>query len=324
MNTEALSRRGFLGTGIAAAATVAGMPLIAGSSAAAEAEQAQPAGTGAGRLKGKVALITGGARGIGRATAVALAREGADISFCDIAEQLPTATYPMGTPEKMAETRVLVEKEGRQCLVVKADVRDMKQMRAFIDQTLKKFGKLDICIANAGTVVWKLLSEQTDEDWDTVIDTNVTGVANTLRAVMPHMKERKQGRIVTLSSVGGEMGVPTVPAYIASKWAVIGLTKSVALEMGPYNVTANAIGPTAVNTPMFMSRSQWQTMVPAGEQATEEKISAIMKSVHALPVHWIEPEDVADGIVFLCTDEAKYISGITLDIQAGGNARNAT
>lgn len=278
--------------------------------------------SGGKRLAGKVALITGGAQGIGRATAVALAREGADIAVCDICEQLPTAKYPMGTPEKMAETKRLVEAQGRKCLTEKADVRDITQMRNFASRTISELGGIDIAVANAGAAAWGLLSDITDDEWNAVIDTNLTGTANTLRAVMGHMKERKQGRILTLSSVGGEMGVPTVPAYSATKWGIIGLTKSVALEMGPYNVTANAICPTAVRTPMFMSEGQWETMVPPGEKPTEEAVSTVIKSIHALPVHWIEPEDIADGIVFLCTDDAKYISGIALDIQAGGNARN--
>ena len=291
---------------VAAAATVAGR--LAAQPAA--AKDAVPA---AKRFEGKVAMITGGAQGIGRETALQFAAQGANVAICDICEQLKPIKTSMGTEVGLNETKRMIESLGRRCLAMKADVRKLDQMRSFVEKSIAELGQIDFVIANAGVALRSSLSEITDDEWNLVIDTNLTGVANTLRAVLPHLAQRKAGRIVTVSSVVGEMGAAKLPAYAASKWAVIGLTKSVALEMGPFNVTANTVCPTAIRTPML-----------GVEGVPEEKIDARVKSMHALPVGILEPKAIADAITFLCSEQATFISGMPLDVQAGSNARNVT
>lgn len=312
-----ISRRTMLKTASVAAAATVTNTLAAGPTSTNEALRK--------RFDGKVALITGAAQGIGRETAVQFATQGADVAICDICEQLKPIKTPMGTEAGLNETKRLIEALGRRCMAMKADVRKFEQMRGFVEKCVAELGHIDFVIANAGVVVLSSMSDISEEEWNAVIDTNLTGVANTLRAVLPHLKERKTGRIVTMSSVAGEAGVASVPAYAASKWAVIGLTKSVALEMGPFNVTANAICPTAIRTPMFMSDAIWRSMRPGQDRKpTEDEVNTGLKATHALPVGILEPKAVADAITFLCSNEATFISGMPLDVQAGGNARNVT
>jgi SDR family mycofactocin-dependent oxidoreductase len=268
------------------------------------------------RFQGKVALITGAAQGLGRETAVQFAAQGADVAICDICEQLELIKSPMGTEFGLTETKRLIEAQGRRCLAIKADVRKMDQMRSFVEKCIADLGQIDFVIANAGVALLSEMLDMSDEEWNVVVDTNLTGVANTLRAVLPHLKERKAGRIVAVSSAAGETGMTSLSAYVASKWGVIGLTKTAALEMGPFNITVNAVCPTALRTPMRTTRPDL-----AGKQA--RKIN-VLKPMHALPVEVLEPKAIADAITFLCSDEATFISGMPLDVQAGGNARNVT
>lgn len=319
MNEEPkkISRRTMLKT-----ASVAAVATVSNALAAAPASTNDALSK---RFAGKVALITGAAQGIGRETAVQFATQGADIAICDICEQLKPIKTPMGSEAGLNETKRIIEALGRRCLAMKADVRKLDQMREFVAKSVAELGHIDFVIANAGVVGWSAMSDISDDEWNAVIDTNLTGVANTLRAVLPHLKERKSGRIVTMSSAAGEGGIASVPAYAASKWAVIGLTKSVALEMGRFNVTANAICPTAIRTPMFMSDAFWRSMRPGQDQKpTEDEVNSVLKATHALPVGILEPKAIADAVTFLCSNEATFISGMPLDVQAGGNARNVT
>ena len=296
-------------------ATAAGMGLGAVAAAAQPSTEKQ-----SGRLRGRVALVTGAARGIGRAIAVAYAREGADIIALDIAAKVEgTRDYEPATPADLAETARRVKAEGRRCLTAQADVRDLKAMRDAVDSAAGDLGGLDIAVANAGIVVWTSFEEALDspEDYYRVLDVNVNGVWNTCWAALPHLKKSKAGRIVTLASIGGRMGVAGNGAYAATKWAVIGATKSLALELGKYGITANALAPTAVNMPMYRSAGQRESTGMASAEAQDKA----MLGYHALPVPAVEPEDIADGAVFLASDHARYVSGLVLDIAAGGNAR---
>jgi len=198
-----------------------------------------------GALDGRVALITGGARGQGRAHALALAAEGADAP-----RAMADLTYPLGTEDDLRDTAKQVEELGSLCLPITMDVRDAAAVGAAVEETVNRLGSLDIVVANAGIVSTGPLEEVTDEIWHQLVDTNLTGVFHTLRAAIPVMRRQRFGRIVVTSSMGGRMGIPDLAAYNATKWGVIGLAKSVALEVAKEGITVNVICPTTVQTPM--------------------------------------------------------------------------
>lgn len=271
-----------------------------------------------GKLNGKVAMITGAGRGIGRATAVAFAREGADVVAIDLAQNIPTAPYPMASAADLGETERLVRAHERRCLAVRADVRNMAQMRQATKQAIRELGKVDILFANAGIATMNTpLVSMNDDEWRDVLEVNLFGVANAIRAVPPHMVERKTGSIVANSSIGGRMGTPGVANYGAAKWGIIGLVKAAALEVGKSNVRVNAVCPTFVNTMM----TERGTALPGMPRPTIAQLEQVAQQAHALNVGIIEPEEVAAAVVFLVSDEARYLTGGAIDVGAGSNAR---
>jgi SDR family mycofactocin-dependent oxidoreductase len=315
---EQISRRDIMmAAPLAAAATLGASPAAAQS----------PVGAGSGvphRMQGKVALVTGAARGIGRACALALAMEGADIVTLDLAGPVESVTqYPPATRADLVETERLITAAGQRCVTVQADVRDIAALRSTVERTVRELGRLDIVVANAGIGMWGNLAAMQDRQWCDVIDINLTGAANTMRAALPYMIERRDGRIVAIASVGGRAGFPDVSAYCASKWGVMGLVKSAALELGTSNVRVNAVCPTAVDTPMFRSpEGQYRSILPNLDRTpTDDDIIPLMRQVHALPVPWVSPEDVAAAVAFLASDDARHITGSAIDVGAGSNAR---
>lgn len=316
---RAVSRRRLL---TAATETV----MVGALATAAHADMA-PADKGARaklRFSGKTALITGGARGQGRSHAVRLAREGADVVLCDILEQIPTVDYPMATQADMDETIRLVQAEGGRCIGLKADVRDSKAASAVVERALHEFGKIDFLLANAGILGVVPLDKMTDQAFDDMIRTNLFGTFNYIKAVLPAMTDRKYGRIVVTSSQAGRMGMAELAHYSASKWGVIGLVKSVALEVAASGITVNAVCPTAVNTPMTSYPAAWRRALPNDPAPTREKFEADSRAHAFLPqgVPWVEPNEVSDTILFLVSDQARHITGSVIDIQAGAAARN--
>lgn len=275
-----------------------------------------------GKLDGKVALITGGARGQGRSHALTLAREGADIVVCDIVQDFETIPYPMATEEQLKETVRLVEELGRRCVAVKADTRDSQQMKAVVDRAVAEFGRIDILCANAGIGGYKTVVEMTDQEWNETIDTNLTGTFNSIRAVLPQMISQKYGRIVATASMAGRSAYPNLPHYIASKWGIIGLVKATALEVAPFGITVNAVCPTACNTDMIQNDTCYRLFRPDLENPTREDAGAALQTLNAIPVPWIEPQDVSNTILFLVSDEARYITGDSIQVAAGQNASN--
>ncbi len=272
------------------------------------------------RLKGKVALITGAARGIGRATAVAMAREGADIALVDIASPKGVKNidgYRLANRSELAEAASLVEKEKRNAIQIVADVRDLEAMNQAAQRTVRELGGLDILVASAGIVIGSPFEQMNLGQWTDVIDVNLTGVANSMWAALPQMKKQKSGKMIVLASTIGRQGFSGVANYVATKWGVIGLVKTLALELGQYNITVNAVSPTVVNTPLYRSEAGEEFNGVDSPQEQDAQISLN----HALPIPVLNPEDIADGILFLASNEAKYISGIALDIAAGSNAR---
>jgi SDR family mycofactocin-dependent oxidoreductase len=262
-------------------------------------------------LAGRVALITGGARGQGRAHALALAAEGADIVLADAPGPMLDLTYPLGTEDDLRETAKRVEELGRRCLPLSVDVRDSAQVGAAVEQTLTDMGSLDIVVANAGVVSTGPLEEVSDQVWQQLVDTNLTGVFHTLRAAIPVMRRQRFGRIVVTSSMGGRMGIPELAAYNATKWGIIGLAKSVALEVAKEGITVNVVCPTTVQTPMVQ---------PTGSYDVPDDLVRRMMKANPIPKPWIQPEDVSRGLLYLVTDPG-VITGSVLEIGLGGSAR---
>ena len=275
----------------------------------------------AGQFAGRVAVITGGARGQGRAHAVELARQGADIAVIDRCADLGTVTYPLATPDDLAETVRLVEAEGRRCVTATADVRDLDAVLAFVDGVAGELGSVDILVANAGVSTLGSIFDLDAVGWAETVDTNLTGVFNAMRAVAPHMRRNRWGRIVAISSMMGRSANPLIPAYCASKWGVIGLTKSVAHEMAHAGVTANAVAPGNVSTDMIHNETLYRLMRPDLEEPTREEVATVMATLHVQPVPWIEPDEVTAAVVFLCSEGARHITGSVIDVDAGASAR---
>lgn len=276
-----------------------------------------------GKFDGKVVLITGGARSQGRSHAVTFAREGADVAICDIAAQLDTVPYPLATRAELDETVTLVEGHDRRCVAGVADVRDLDQMHEFAARTRAELGRIDFLLANAGIFSLGAVAEMDEPTWRETIDINLTGVFHSIRAVLPAMIEQRFGRIVATSSMAGKMGAPMVGHYVAAKWGVIGLVKSVAQEVGGHGITVNAVCPTNVGTIMIQNEAAYKLFRPDLEHPTLEDAALAYQTMHAIPIPWVEVADISNAMVFLCSDEARYITGETLAVAAGSNAKNA-
>ena len=274
-----------------------------------------------GQFAGRVAVITGGARGQGRSHAVELARQGADVALVDRCADLDTVAYPLATPEDLAETARLVEAEGRRCVTATADVRDLDAVRAFVDGAAETLGSVDILIANAGVSTLGSIFTLDGAGWSETVDTNLTGVFNAMRAVAPHMRRARWGRIIGISSMMGRTTSAVIPAYCASKWGVIGLTKSVAHEMAPFGVTANVIAPGNVSTAMIHNDMLYGLMRPDLERPSREDVAPVMQALHVQPVPWLEPDEITASVVFLCSEGARHITGSVIDVDAGASAR---
>lgn len=264
-----------------------------------------------GSLDGRVALITGAARGQGRSHAVALAAEGADIVACDVPGPMATLGYPLATRDDLSVTARLVEEQGRRCLAVPLDVRDARAVDAAVEQTVGELGHLDVLVANAGVVSTCPLVDVTDDSWDELVATNLTGAFHSLRAVLPVMRRQRFGRIVVTSSMGGRMGIPNLAAYNATKWGVIGMAKSVALEVAKEGVTVNIVCPTTVQTPMVQ---------PDPEQDVPDDLIRQFLRSNPVPQPWIQPEDVTRAVLYLVTDPG-LITGSVMEIGLGSSAR---
>jgi SDR family mycofactocin-dependent oxidoreductase len=281
------------------------------------------------RLRGKVAVVTGAARGIGRATAVAFGREGADIIGLDICAQVdPRSGVKPSTPEDLEETGRLIRAAGRRWLGIELDQRDLPALRAAAIRGEQEFGGVDILFANAGIQSFHPLLEMEDPDWHITIDVNLTGTANAVRAFAPYIVKRGGGRIILTSSTQGQHGTKYGAPYAASKWGIIGLMKSAALELGSYNITVNAIIPGLIDTPLTRHEERYAQVLqdvgrqPTGSSTDEEEARKILINKTPLGVPWIEPEDVAQVVVFLASDAARMVSGATYDVTAGDSARN--
>jgi len=266
----------------------------------------------AGRVQGKVALITGAARGQGRAHAVRLAQEGADIIAVDLAGPLPSVAYDSATPQDLAETAALVEKLDRRIVTAQLDVRDLDALKGAVDRGVGELGRLDVVVANAGICVPRAWDEVTPTIFDDTMSINVTGVWNTVMAGAPHLVAAGGGSIVLISSAAGLKAAPFMIPYTTSKWAVRGMAKAFAAELARHHVRVNSVHPTGVNTPMG-SGDMMAEMNRAMQ--TDQRLGAMFMNM--LPVETTEPEDVADTVLFLASDESKYVTAHEIAPDAG-------
>jgi (+)-trans-carveol dehydrogenase len=272
-----------------------------------------------GRVEGKVAFITGAARGQGRAHAVRLAQEGADIIAVDICKQIESVSIPLSTPEDLAETADLVKGHNRRIYTAEVDVRDYAALKAAVDTGVDQLGRLDIIVANAGIGNGGATLDKTSEkDWTDMIDVNLSGVWKTVKAGVPHILAGGHGgSIILTSSVGGLKAYPHTGHYVAAKHGVVGLMRTFAVELGQHMIRVNSVHPTNVNTPLFMNEPTMKLFRPDLENPGPDDLKAIAQMMHTLPVGWVEPEDISNAVLFLASDESRYVTGVTLPIDAG-------
>jgi (+)-trans-carveol dehydrogenase len=271
-----------------------------------------------GKLDGKVAFITGAARGQGRSHAVRLADEGADIIAIDVCADIDTVPFAGATDADLAETVETVEALGRRIIATKADVRDYDAVKSAVDTGVTEFGRLDIVSANAGIVSFGMAHDLTEQSWQDVVGINLTGVWHTAKAAIPHLIEGgRGGAIVLTSSSAGLKGFPGAAHYVASKHGVIGLMRALALELAPHMIRVNSLHPTQVDTPMIQNESTYRMFLPDVENPTREDFEPASQVTNALPIPWVTSEDVSAALSFLVSDEGRYITGVTLPVDAG-------
>jgi SDR family mycofactocin-dependent oxidoreductase len=273
-----------------------------------------------GRVEGKVALISGAARGQGRSHAVRLAEEGADIIAFDICADVPGASYPSATEEDLADTVKAVEATGKRILARVADVRDYAAVSSVVSEGVARFGRLDIVSANAGIAAPPFAAQDMPEDvWQIMFDINLTGVWQTCKAAIPHLIEGgRGGSIVLTSSVAGLKAYQNVANYVAAKHGVVGLMRTLANELAQHFIRVNCLNPTSVSTDMIHNEVTYRQFRPELERTPEvEDVRDIFASLNAMPIPWIEAIDVSNALLFLASDEARYITGVALPIDAG-------
>lgn len=260
-------------------------------------------------LRGKVAMVTGAAHGQGRATALALARHGAHVAAIDVAKPLNYPGYAMGTPSDLDSLASEIQQTGANSLALAADVRDDAAVTRAVQRTVAELGRIDILFNNAGICAYGLAHELTEEAWDAMIDINLKGAWLVARRVIPHMIAQRFGVIINNSSVAGLRGMARLSHYAASKWGLVGLTKSWAIELAPHNIRVVSIHPTGVNTPMNDGLAALEGQTP--RQIAERSAGNLQ------PVPWIEPDDVAEAVVFLASDRARFVTGSQFVLDAG-------
>ncbi|NYE18150.1 mycofactocin-coupled SDR family oxidoreductase [Microbacterium immunditiarum] len=269
----------------------------------------------AGRVEGKVAFITGAARGQGRSHAIRLAQEGADIIAVDLCDTIPNVAYPSATPEDLAETVRQVEALDRRIVASQVDVRDGAAVKKAVDEGVAQLGKLDIVVANAGICVLTPWDETSEEVWDQTIDTNLKGVWNTVRHAAPHLVEAGGGSVIMTSSAAGLKGLPFLTAYVASKHGVVGLMRAFATELSEHSIRVNSVHPTGVDTPMGQlgdpeAGAKLQEMMGA-----HPRLLPMMSNL--LPIEITEPVDISNAVLFLASDEARYVTSLAMAVDAG-------
>jgi SDR family mycofactocin-dependent oxidoreductase len=271
-----------------------------------------------GRVEGKVAFITGAARGQGRSHAVRLAQEGADIIAVDLAAQVGSVPYPMATPGDLAETVKEVEALDRRIVAAEADVRDYAGLKQALDDGVAQLGRLDIVSANAGIFSTGRADELSEQAWRDMIDINLTGVWHAAKAAIPHLRAGgRGGSIVLTSSAAGLMATENAAHYVSAKHGVVGLMRTLALELAPEMIRVNSLHPTTVNTRMIQNDAMYALFRPDLEQPGAADAAEAFMTLNALPIRWVEPADISNALLWLASDEARYVTGVALPVDAG-------
>ena len=271
-----------------------------------------------GELDGRVALITGAARGQGRAHALRLAEEGANIVALDIVAPIDTTYYPLAEPADLELTAALVEKQGAGVLAIPADVRDQAALDAAVASAVAAFGRLDIVVANAGIAASAPTWELTDQQWADVVGVNLTGVWRTVRSCVPAiLAGGRGGAIVLTSSLAGLHGYANIGNYVAAKHGVNGLMRTLANELGPHNIRVNTVCPGLINTDLMMNDHTYALFRPELDRPTQADATEVFRTMQLLPIDWLEPEDVANAVAFLVSDRARAITGVALPVDGG-------
>jgi SDR family mycofactocin-dependent oxidoreductase len=275
-----------------------------------------------GRVAGKVAFITGAARGQGREHAIRLAEEGADIIAVDVCGEIDGVPYPGATEADLDETAALVEKLDRRIVTAKADVRDVEELGKALQQGIDELGRPDIVVANAGISGSPAPAAMIEEAaWRTMLDINITGVWHTVKVAVPHMSDGRGGSIILVSSMLGLRGGGYMAHYASAKHAVVGLMNSLANELAPQWIRVNSIHPGNILTPMIDNDQFRRTLRPDLTEPTMADAGEIIGQFHLLPVPYFEARAVSNAVLFLASDEAKYITGAALPIDAGATAK---
>lgn len=277
----------------------------------------------AGRVEGKVAFITGAARGQGRSHAIRLAEEGADIIAIDALEPVSDMPYDFPTEEDLAETARQVEALDRRIVTQKADIRDYDAVKRAVDDGVAQFGRLDIVSSNAGIGTNPYKTWEVPEDiWREMIDVNLTGQWHTVKAAIPHMIDAGNGgSIVLTSSMAAIITYANASHYTAAKHGMVGLMQVLAVELGEYSIRVNSLHPTQVETPMIMNEASMKLFRPDLENPTVDDFAAASQTMHTLPIPWVQPIDISNALLWLASDEARYVTGVALPVSAGSNVK---
>jgi len=276
-----------------------------------------------GRVEGKVAFITGAARGQGRSHAVRLAEEGADIIAVDLCHDVDTIGYPLAAPEDLDETARLVEKTGQRVVTAQADVREAGQLRTALESGIAEFGKLDIVVAQAG--IAGMTGQPPLQAWCDVINTNLIGTINAIQVALPHLREGAS--IIATGSTAALMDVskkdnpgadPGGTAYLHSKRLLSQYVHNLATELAPLGIRANVVHPTNCNTPMLQSEPMYRAFRPDLDHPTRQDAEPVFGVQQAMRIPYIEPEDISNAILWLASDEARYVTGVQLRVDGGG------
>lgn len=282
-----------------------------------------------GLLDGKVALISGAARGQGRSHAVRFAEEGADIIALDVCEDIAANPYPLARWEDLQETEAMVEKLDRRIMISKTDVRDADAVRAAVAAGVAEFGHLDAIVANAGITAYVPSWETTDETWRTILDVDLTGAWNIASTGMKYLMEQGTGGSITFTSSSAALiGLQNLAAYSAAKAGLVGLMQCLSVELGPHMIRVNTVHPTGVNTTMLHNQATFDVFIPGANLApgavdadSMETIKTAMAGLNSMPIPWVEPVDISNAMVYLASDLGRYVSGTQLRVDAGSAAR---
>lgn len=269
-------------------------------------------------LQGKVAFVTGAARGQGRSHAVRLAEEGADVVICDACSEIPSAGYPMPSLEDLEKTAELVNDLDRRAIARQVDVRDAGALERLVAEVKDEFGRIDVVSANAAIASYGGALEIDEATWREVIDINLTGVWNTVRATVPLMIDGgRGGSVILTSSAAGAIGLPGLVHYVSAKHGVVGMVKALANEFGQHHIRVNAVLPGTVNTTMAANDATYKLFRPDLEHPTVEDCAEIMSGLNLLPIQWLEAVDISNAVVWLASDHARYVTGVALPVDAG-------